>query len=247
MIAAFHRSTDGFLAGEAVTVSRIEQGRVWVETQLGERRLPVGKPGFTVSRAVGIEIAPGDCILIRANDRSSGLINGERLTVAGLEAGHLRFSDGRTVDTGRFGHFAHGYAVTSHASQSKTVDHVIVVARQLDAKAAYVACSRARLSCTVHTPDKAALMDRIPEGNRPAALDFPGHQGALAISQTLDRSRIWLQMREITHEVQRSIAQAWNRGALGFKDAVLQAYRRPAPLAMAPGAPRLREQDSLSR
>jgi hypothetical protein len=52
------------------------------------------------------------------------------------------------------------------------VDHVIVAAERLDAKAAYVACSRGRLSCRVYTPDKEALFDRLPTGNRAAALDM---------------------------------------------------------------------------
>jgi hypothetical protein len=193
-----------------------------------------------------MEIAPGDRILIRANDRPSGLINGERLTVAGLESGWLRFTDGRSVDTRRFGHFVHGYAVTSHASQSKTVDHVIVVARHLDAKTAYVACSRARLSCIVHTPDKAALMDRFPEGNRAAALDLRGRSVAPARIPTPDRTRVWVRMREVTRAVQRSAAQACNLGTLGFKQAVRHAglVRTPRELARAP---RVREPDSLSR
>jgi len=251
MVVTFHRAVGGFAAGDAATVRRIDRGHVWVESPQGVSRLPLDRPGFTVARAAGIEIALGDRVLIRANDRSSGLINGERLTVAGLEDGRMSFTDGRTVDTRRFGHFVHGYAVTSHASQSKTVDHVIVAARQLDAKAAYVACSRARLSCTLHTPDKSRLMDRIPEGNRPAALDLLGRRPALARIPTPDRSRIWVRMREITHGMQRSAVQAWNRGALGIRDAVLGARRGPMGLARGPlareRASLAREQDSLSR
>jgi len=34
-----------------------------------------------------------------------------------------------------------------------------------------VACSRGRKSCIVDTPDKARLIERLPEGNRRAALD----------------------------------------------------------------------------
>jgi hypothetical protein len=34
-----------------------------------------------------------------------------------------------------------------------------------------VACSRGRRSCIVHTPEKARLIERLPEGNRRAALD----------------------------------------------------------------------------
>jgi conjugative relaxase-like TrwC/TraI family protein len=246
MIVSFNRSLEGFKAGHAAPVNRLDHGGVWVMSPQGERRLPLGKLGFSVARAVGIEIAPGDRLLIRANDRSSGLINGERVTVAAIAFGRLRFTDGRSVDTRRFGHFIHGYAVTSHASQSKTVDHVVVVARQLDAKAAYVACSRARLSCTLHTPDKAALMDRIAKGDRPAALDLLSDPRSIARFHTPDRARIWTRMRELSHAVQRSAVQALNRGALGLRNAVLGVRRGPLTRARDRSS-RVREQDSLSR
>ncbi len=46
-----------------------------------------------------------------------------------------------------------------------------VAADRLTAKGAYVACSRGRKSCIIHTRDKARLMERLPEGDRRAALD----------------------------------------------------------------------------
>jgi hypothetical protein len=62
----------------------------------------------------------------------------------------------------------------------------------LTAKAAYVACSRGRVSCAVHTPDKAALLDRLPDGNREAALDLLGADHSLA-RKALDRTLAWAQ------------------------------------------------------
>jgi hypothetical protein len=44
----------------------------------------------------------------------------------------IETADGRRIDSRRFGEFAHGFAVTSHASQSKTVEHVVVAGRALD-------------------------------------------------------------------------------------------------------------------
>ena len=67
--------------------------------------------------------------------------------------------------------WCHGYVVTSHKAQGWTADHVIVAAERFTAKGAYVACSRGRQSCIIHTPDKARLMERLPEGNRRAGLD----------------------------------------------------------------------------
>ena len=70
-----------------------------------------------------------------------------------------------------FRQWCHGYVVTSHKAQGWTADHVVVAAERLTAKGAYVACSRGRKSCIIHTADKARLMQRLPEGDRRAALD----------------------------------------------------------------------------
>jgi len=62
----------------------------------------------------------------------------------------------------------HGNVVTSHKAQGWTADHVVVAAERFTSKGAYVACSRGRKSCIVHTPDTARLIERLPEGNRRA-------------------------------------------------------------------------------
>src|SRR5690606_27499911 len=113
------------------------------------------------------EVCVGDKLLVRANDKARGLINGETLTVKAVRDGVITCKDGRKIDTQHFAQLAYGFAVTSHRSQSKTSDHVVVAAAALDAKSAYVACSRGRRSCVLHTPDKEALLARLPSGNRP--------------------------------------------------------------------------------
>jgi ATP-dependent exoDNAse (exonuclease V) alpha subunit len=70
-----------------------------------------------------------------------------------------------------FRQWCHGYVVTSHKAQGWTADHVVIAAEKLTAKGAFVACSRGRKSCIFHTPDKARLAERLPEGDRRAALD----------------------------------------------------------------------------
>jgi len=154
--------------------------------------LPLRSCAFSVASPRQLEVAAGDRLLIRANGRNAGVLNGEIVTVERIDAGVVRTADGRMIDTRRFREFAHGFAVTSHAAQSKTVEHVVVAAERLNAKAAYVACSRGRVSCVVHTPDKAALLDRLPDGNRVAALDLLGSENFFA-KQVLDRSRAWVQ------------------------------------------------------
>ena len=110
-------------------------------------------------------------VLIRANDKRLGLINGQALTISSIASdGTLQTKEGKGVPA-EFRQWCHGYVVTSHKAQGWTADHVVVAAEQLTAKGAYVACSRGRKSCVVHTPDKARLIERLPEGNRRAALD----------------------------------------------------------------------------
>jgi len=192
MVATFNRPAHGFHAGEFAEVLRVADGIVFVQGAAGERRLPLRSCAFSVARPRQLEVAAGDRLLIRANDRNAGVLNGEVVTVDRIEAGVIRTADGRMIDTRQFREFAHGFAVTSHAAQSKTVEHVVVAAERLNAKAAYVACSRGRVSCVVHTPDKSALLDRLPDGNREAALDLLESDCSLA-KQVLDRGRAWAQ------------------------------------------------------
>jgi hypothetical protein len=93
------------------------------------------------------------------------------LTVAGIAPdGALTTREGVSVPA-EFRQWCHGYVVTSHKAQGWTADHVVVAAERFTAKSAYVACSRGREFCAVHTPDKDRLVERLPEGNRRAALD----------------------------------------------------------------------------
>ena len=104
---------------------------------------------------------------MRRNDRNSHLVNGQVLTVNSFGSdGTIETEEGKTV-TACFRHFTHGYVVTSHKSQGRTHDQVVVAAEKLDAKAAYVACSRGRWQCSVHTPDKESLLTAFSSFRRP--------------------------------------------------------------------------------
>jgi hypothetical protein len=237
MVVIFNRTVDGFHPGEFAEVSLIAKKNVFVRTAAGDRSLPLRSDAFSVARPRSLEIAAGDRLLVRANDRNARVLNGELVTVARITVGVIQTTDGRCIDTGRFRALVHGYAVTSHAAQSKTVDHVVVAAERLNAKAAYVACSRGQLSCTVHTPDKAALLDRLPDGNRTAALDFIGTEyGAHA---TLDRRETWARLfrhpgQESVRIVRRTAASVGEWGGFDLEAAIRHGHvqslaHRPAP------------------
>lgn len=215
LIVTFNRSGDGFQRGEFAEVTRMEAEQVWVADRSGERRLNLRSGNFSVAKAQALEVCAGDKLLVRANDRSARLINGQTISVSAVRHGVIETSEGQRIDTRKFRQLSHGFAVTSHRSQSKTTDHVIVAAAKLNAKSAYVACSRGRLSCSVHTPDKTALLERLPEGTRAAALDF---QPAVEMPGRRDA---WTKMtrdepadRERALTAQRALAEPWWRGLM---------------------------------
>ena len=81
----------------AATVVRVEKKKVTValpsgkETILDLRRAD----SFDVSRSRRIEVAPGDKVLIRANDKRLGLINGQVLTISSIAPdGALQTNEG---------------------------------------------------------------------------------------------------------------------------------------------------------
>jgi conjugative relaxase-like TrwC/TraI family protein len=215
-VVTIQRSSAGFKRGQALAILRVEGGKVFVKAGKGERVLPLRQLDIEVARVRPMEVCDGDKVLIRANDRKAGLINGEVLSVAAIKDGGITFSDGRKVDARQFHALAHGFAVTSHKSQSKSAEHVIVAAERLDAMSAYVACSRGRLSCTVHTPDKESLMGRLPDGTREAGLDFSPP------ASNASRETAWTKASDDLHEaamergnvVHRALSHPWWRGLM---------------------------------
>ncbi len=92
---------------------------------------------------------------------------------------HIDLAEGKTLDR-NFGHLDHGYAVTSHASQGKTVDNVILVQTgrspgATSAEQLYVSATRGRRSLRIYTDDKEALCEVATRGReRHAAIEiFP--------------------------------------------------------------------------
>jgi conjugative relaxase-like TrwC/TraI family protein len=168
----FTRPFGNWQAGQAGEVRNVANGVVSVVSNGVESPLPVKSPDcFDVGRPRQVEVVTGDKLLMRANAKRFGLINGQVLTVDRIEDdGSLATREGVRIPSG-FRQWCHGYVVTSYKSQGRTHKHVIVAAEWLDAKSAYVACSRGKVSCTVHTPDKAQLLKHLPEGTRRAALD----------------------------------------------------------------------------
>lgn len=189
----FTRPIGTWMAGEFAEVRGISpDGEVTLWANGTERRLSLrAAKSFDVGRRRAVSIAPGDKLLVRGNKKSLGLINGQILTVERVEPnGSITTKEGICVPL-HFKQWCHGYVITSHRAQGRTCEHVIVAAEHLDAKAAYVACSRGKVSCSVYTPDKGRLLQRLKEGGRPAALDVLA-MNRLRIPTTIARrAELW--------------------------------------------------------
>jgi conjugative relaxase-like TrwC/TraI family protein len=170
----------GLASGTTVEVTAVKRAGLQVRDARGREQMVSPRrhaDAWTVSTPRRIELAPGDRVLIRQNHRAAGLVNGAVLTLEARQpSGAWRAHDatgGMQEIPADFRAFTHGYAVTSHKAQGRTCDEVIVCAARLDAKAAYVAFSRARQQATGYTPDKAALFAALPDTHQPrmAAVD----------------------------------------------------------------------------
>ncbi|MDP9175802.1 MAG: relaxase domain-containing protein [Planctomycetota bacterium] len=185
-VLVFHQNAKGYVKGERVPAA---QGT-----------LPLDQADkFSVFHAGRIPIAPGEQLRITQNGKTleggHRLNNGAIFTVKGFTAGgDIRLTNGWTVAKD-FGFLQHGYVVTSHASQGRTVDRVLIAesAQSFPAASAqqfYVSVSRARRQATIFTDDKKALLEAVKHSDdRLSATEF------LASQEHRDRSMAMQRMQ----------------------------------------------------
>ncbi len=176
-VLVFHRSARGIAKNEALEVVRAGRKRIVARNAAGAERELTGKQAgcFDVFERCRIEIAANDRILLTANRRDSGFraVNGELATVSRVDDdGRIHLTDGRTLPPD-YKHFDHGYAVTAHRRQGKTVDAVIISGDAMKKELFYVAASRRRERVTVVTSDKELLRESVGRsGERQSASEL---------------------------------------------------------------------------
>ena len=149
-------------------------------TVLQPARVP---SAFEVGQKRELPVASGDWLLLQANGH--GFTNGERVQVKALGRGGIALADGRTLPAS-YRSFTHGYAVTSHAAQGKTVDVALFVASSrsfaaVSRESFYVGISRGREQVRIFTDDAATLERRVEETHtRKAALELQGLREEMA-------------------------------------------------------------------
>src|ERR1700736_2827240 len=178
-IVEFHRIAKGavhagiqekrFKSGEQWEVLRREEGAVIVGKNGVEKHLPLDQTGkFSVFEREKITLAVGDRIRFTKNIKHRGqkFLNNELRTVVSIDEGKIVFDKGEIIRNGTALHLDQGIAVTSHASQAKTNDQVIVSVpvrafSQANEAQFYVSMSRARWAMHVFTDSKVALRDAV--------------------------------------------------------------------------------------
>jgi conjugative relaxase-like TrwC/TraI family protein len=174
-VVKFTQGCRGFSTGARVTVASVDQARVEVVSNSGLRMaLPLDQAArFQVYREAPMKLAAGDSIRITQNGRTVAkdgrdheLRNGARYQVAGFtREGNIRLNNGWVVRKD-YGTLTHGYCSTSHASQGKTVDRVLIAQHSASGRAAdmrqfYVSVSRGRESVRIFTDDKQAARESV--------------------------------------------------------------------------------------
>jgi len=162
MTIGFIRNMKG--VGNAGEVTRIEavDGKQLVLAN-GKRIFAKGASDFIdVGEMRKIELCEGDLIQFRVNLKAKKIYNG---TLARVNADpgkvEILYSDGRPRELidmpENYAAFDYGWVTTSHKSQGRTAENVVVAAESLDRKAFYVALSRGRKEMSLHCPDKEHL------------------------------------------------------------------------------------------
>jgi len=161
-VLVFHQNAKGFARGDRVSVDK-------------NRKLPLDQAQrFQAFHRSTLQLAPGDRVRITRNGTTVGgkhtLNNGSLYQVKDFDRdGNIVLNNGWTVDKD-WGFLTHGYVVTSHASQGKTVQRVFVGQASESFPASsreqfYVSASRAKERVTVYTDDKEALLEAVSKSD----------------------------------------------------------------------------------
>jgi conjugative relaxase-like TrwC/TraI family protein len=152
--------------------------------------------GVNVYTTLPREFSAGDRIQFTHNNKELDLRNRDRGRIEAIGNDNrltVKMDDGRNVnfDPARMRHFDHGYAVTSHSSQSLTENRVLVnmdtnsFSELLNPRFAYVSISRASQDAHIYTNDAATLAQRLStDVTKSSALDFHEAPAPHSHSQT---------------------------------------------------------------
>lgn len=180
-VLVFNRAVRGFKAGESAKLKSIGTEHLTVECEGKTVSIPFKQlDKVMVCQQKELALSAGDKLQLKANGRVGGkskLANGELVTVKTVHAdGRIVLADGRTLDKS-FRQFVRGYAITSYASQGKSINYVLfsdsTVKAATNNQQWYVTISRGKKGIHIFTTDKEQLRENIMRGGaRPLAMDI---------------------------------------------------------------------------
>jgi len=182
IVVQFVQNAKGFKRGERLTVTSAGRDGIHVQRADGTMALLPLKDAarFQVYQTGKVALAKGDKVRFTMNgfvarEARRGVLGGKAKDR--IDNGQIGEIDSFTRDGGmrltngvvipkNYGGVMHGYVVTSHASQGKTVDVSLIALGQESLVAAnkeqlYVSVSRGREAVRLYTDDKAAMMDEV--------------------------------------------------------------------------------------
>jgi hypothetical protein len=181
-VVQFVQNAKGFRRGERLTVTAKDKDGVHAARADGSGAvLPLNQADrFQLFRPERVAIASGDKLRITMNGfveretrrgvlgvkQKDRLNNGSLYEVEGFtKKGDIRLAGGVVLPKD-YGGVTHGYVVTSHASQGKTVDVSLIALGHESFAAAnreqlYVSVSRGREAVRLYTDDKTAMMEAV--------------------------------------------------------------------------------------
>ncbi len=184
-VLIFQRKTGGIGRGEVGTLWKMTDTHLLVEAGGRIRSVSFDQlENFHVCRVKEMKLAVGDRLQLKSNGTTRTgckLANGELVTIQSmLPNGRIRLKDGRILEE-HYREFVRGYAVTSYASQGKTVDYVLfsdsAVRSATNDQQWYVTTSRGKKGIRIFTQDRNQLRDGIiRSGRRALALELASEQ-----------------------------------------------------------------------
>jgi conjugative relaxase-like TrwC/TraI family protein len=180
-VLVFNRDCGRFRKGEVAQLVAATEKGLLVESEHKAATVTTRQlDHVTVCREREMFLVPGDRLQLKANGQTRDgrrIANGELVTVERIESdGRLVLKDGRTLGSD-YRQFVRGYAVTSYASQGKTVDYVLfsdsAVRAATNRQQWYVTISRGRKGIRIFTSDSRQLRENVARsGHRELALDL---------------------------------------------------------------------------
>jgi len=162
----FHQNAVGYAKGSRLIVG----GEVKPPIELANR--------FETYRPTQLTLAVGDRVRVTAGGKTKDgkhrLSNGTLLNVHGFtKRGDIVVDHGWVIDRD-FGHLAHGYVVTSHASQGVTVDKVFIGLSSesfpaTSQRTGYVAVTRGKEQVQIFTDDRKELLKVLSRPDDPVS------------------------------------------------------------------------------